>query len=556
MAIAVLAAVCSTVVLCQPTALADQRLAAYLCNVGDSPSSISIFARPSIHTTRPVDAKTPPTPTATVPDTKARPHLNSPAMETYTGHVRTPQDAIILFEACRIGQLPRVQRRLSEKERQQIKSGSVFVWDEREAGMRRWTDGKSWSASRVSGSFLTYREMEGKRGGSYPASAPAPKRTNAKSPDGSATGSDGEGPDGYRYKADGLMKQSFSITTSSGQHLHLISYFSRAQAPNLPQPTTDPQLRHIRPPKNMYPESSVNETQSVPAVTRGPMPGSPYAPSPHQPGPVSPYQRGGPAPQQVYTPGYPPTPSSTPPYAQYSYYPPQGQLPYGTVIYAQGPFPPQTHVLDGLPPHVRNPHPPYLLAHQPHPNFPGYPPHPAHLIPAAHPMHAVHQGHPGAPYNGNAPVRPMQGPEHGQQPQSNNYRQASSGFPAFPEQSVQLPAIGNGATSPTPRAENKPPTPQPAEPKSQAPLPVPESSGATHSASSARTAPSLTLGSILNNQDNDDDKGNQSNSRSGSRSPHSHRPIRETPADKIATNNSIAADTSAVNKLNRSMFVR
>ena len=28
-----------------------------------------------------------------------------------------------------------------------------------------------------------------------------------------------DGPDGYRYKPDGLMKQSFSITTQSGQHL-------------------------------------------------------------------------------------------------------------------------------------------------------------------------------------------------------------------------------------------------------------------------------------------------------------------------------------------------
>lgn len=50
-----------------------------------------------------------------------------PDMETYNGHVRTPADAIILFEACRLGLLPRVQRRLSEKERQSIKSGSVFV---------------------------------------------------------------------------------------------------------------------------------------------------------------------------------------------------------------------------------------------------------------------------------------------------------------------------------------------------------------------------------------------------------------------------------------------
>ncbi|KAF2726139.1 hypothetical protein K431DRAFT_280158 [Polychaeton citri CBS 116435] len=56
-------------------------------------------------------------------------------METYHGHVRTPVDAIFFFEACRIGLLPRVQRRLSEKERQSIKSGSVFVWYESEARM-------------------------------------------------------------------------------------------------------------------------------------------------------------------------------------------------------------------------------------------------------------------------------------------------------------------------------------------------------------------------------------------------------------------------------------
>ncbi|KIN09079.1 hypothetical protein OIDMADRAFT_64809, partial [Oidiodendron maius Zn] len=85
-------------------------------------------------------------------------------MVTYHGRVSTPADAIILFEACRLGLLPRVQRRLSPNERQSIESGSVFVWDEREAGMRRWTDGKSWSSSRVSGVFLSYREMVGNYG--------------------------------------------------------------------------------------------------------------------------------------------------------------------------------------------------------------------------------------------------------------------------------------------------------------------------------------------------------------------------------------------------------
>ncbi|PYI29737.1 hypothetical protein BP00DRAFT_496462 [Aspergillus indologenus CBS 114.80] len=258
-------------------------------------------------------------------------------METYHGHVRTPADAIILFEACRIGLLPRVQRRLSEKERQLIRSGSVFVWDEREAGMRRWTDGKSWSASRVSGSFLTYREMEGKRGGTGVAQTTMSR--GGKTPD-SARGSDDdradgvdEGPDGYRYKPDGLMKQSFSITTSTGQHLHLISYYSRSHpsAANLQQPSTDPALRHVRPQKGLYPESTVNDQQNLPVVTRGPMAGAAYVP-PH---PMGPYARAAAATHAPpYTTSYtwPPTPLATPPVPVHhypSYLPP---VPAGTHV--------------------------------------------------------------------------------------------------------------------------------------------------------------------------------------------------------------------------------
>lgn len=257
-------------------------------------------------------------------------------METYHGYVRTPGDAIKLFEACRLGLLPRVQRRLSEKERQSIRSGSVFVWDEREAGMRRWTDGKSWSASRVSGSFLTYREMEGKRGGGFGSG----RRGAGKTPD-SGRGSDedhddGE-PEGYRYKADGLMKQSFSITTSTGQHLHLISYYSRPQPgqPDLPQPSSDPSLRGIVPPKGMYPESSMGETNQTPALTRAPMQ-QPYMIAPHHPHAHH---------QQPYAPhyaqpgyGWPPSPAATPPYGHH---------------YTPAPYPPHVHHLP--PPHASQP---------------------------------------------------------------------------------------------------------------------------------------------------------------------------------------------------------
>lgn len=267
-------------------------------------------------------------------------------METYHGHVRTPADAIILFEACRLGLLPRVQRRLSEKERQSIKSGSVFVWDEREAGMRRWTDGKSWSASRVSGSFLTYREMEGKRGGSHASSRAnkTPESTRGSDEDQGEGGE--EGPDGYRYKPDGLMKQSFSITTSAGQHLHLISYYARSHpnAPGLNQPSTDPQLRHIRPQKGLYPESSVNDQQNLPVVTRGPMGGAPLAVPP-----ALAYGR---------SPHYPP-----PPYGW-----PGGPVlgaPHVSVI---------PYVANYLPPLGAGGHAPYAYGH--HPGYP--PPHPGY----------------------------------------------------------------------------------------------------------------------------------------------------------------------------------
>ena len=264
---------------------------------------------------------------------------NSLDMETYNGHVRTPADAIILFEACRLGLLPRVQRRLSEKERQSIKSGSVFVWDEREAGMRRWTDGKSWSASRVSGSFLTYREMEGKRGGNSFGPPLAAVSRAGKTPD-STRGSDSDldmggedGPDGYRYKPDGLMKQSFSITTSSGNHLHLISYYSRSHpsASGLTSPTSDPALRHIRPQKGMYPESTVHEHQNIPAVTRSPMASAPYSTVPQMAG----YARQGPPqwpqPYNGYNWAHPPPMQQAGPHYGYQQY--NG----GGVVYAPPP---------------------------------------------------------------------------------------------------------------------------------------------------------------------------------------------------------------------------
>ncbi|KAH0412396.1 hypothetical protein KCU90_g17793, partial [Aureobasidium melanogenum] len=95
----------------------------------------------------------------------------------------------------------------------------------------------------------------------------------------------------------------------------------------LQQPSTDPQLRHIRPEKGMYPESTVHEQNAIPAVTRGPMTSPAFTNAPHQSANIgAPYP---PRPQYTHGPmsyGPPgwasPSPMHTPPphYSPYGAY--------------------------------------------------------------------------------------------------------------------------------------------------------------------------------------------------------------------------------------------
>lgn len=67
-------------------------------------------------------------------------------------HVRDTRDAHVVLEAVRRGLLRPVERRLNDLERNvNIRSGSVFVWEEsnQETGIKRWTDGRLWSQSRM-----------------------------------------------------------------------------------------------------------------------------------------------------------------------------------------------------------------------------------------------------------------------------------------------------------------------------------------------------------------------------------------------------------------------
>ncbi|KAF9190888.1 hypothetical protein BGZ50_009766 [Haplosporangium sp. Z 11] len=166
----------------------------------------------------------------------------------------TVQSTLYLRIACRLGLTSRVHRRLSDIERQSVRSGSVYCFDEREAGMRRWTDGKSWSPSRVTGSFLTYRELDDTHG-----------NHNGKNV----------------YRPNGLLKQSFSITTSENQKLHLISYYTNDDVRSerlCNTPSLDPRFGHIVIPKGVYPESVGTVEHNVTSTSQS----SPSPPMPNR----------------------------------------------------------------------------------------------------------------------------------------------------------------------------------------------------------------------------------------------------------------------------------
>ncbi|OGM50351.1 camp independent regulatory protein [Aspergillus bombycis] len=200
---------------------------------------------------------------------------------TFTGYVATTQDALILFEACLTGVLHHVPRRPHDRERGHlVRSGSVFIYEENSSGIKRWTDGVTWSPSRILGNFLVYRELEKpfppgekKRAMKKANRRPVPPNRpgepyphhdsnggQAYSP--SSTGTFGERShqsdveralvgslvDSYGFKDSGLVKKTMSVTVSGVTH-HLVSYYSVEDVMRgvLNPPSMVDSLRFIRP---------------------------------------------------------------------------------------------------------------------------------------------------------------------------------------------------------------------------------------------------------------------------------------------------------------------
>lgn len=271
----------------------------------------------------------------------------------------------------------------------------------------------------------------------------------------------------------------------------------------------------------MYPESTVAETQAAPAVTRGPMPGSPHAAAAYTMGPASPYAHPGPVAPMYAIPMYPPTPSAGHPGHPYRaghpgfFYQPI----YAPPGYYMPPHP-QGHTLDRSPQAVGHPH-----------ASPGHP------IYTQHPLYAAHAAQAGYHMVSPPPARAPSSAELAQHQPPPPPAPAASG----PEPGPQLPAINGAAAS---VGITKPPTPDG------------DKSPAQNGAEATNAAPSRplpTLTSLLNT--NGADKDNHASSRSGSRSPNTASRFPRDLAPERLAKNSTAADSSALNKLN-SVFVR
>lgn len=171
-----------------------------------------------------------------VPRPTDSPGLGGTCMQpTWKGFIHTTRDGLVLLEACLQGRLNHIPRRPHDRERQSIiTSGNIFVYEENASGIRRWTDGISWSPSRIMGNFLVYRELrDGQPTGEKKRAAKKRKRT-AEEPvvpgevwakceeDRQLIGS--LSLDAYNFKEGGLAKKTLSVELRGIRH-HIIAYY-------------------------------------------------------------------------------------------------------------------------------------------------------------------------------------------------------------------------------------------------------------------------------------------------------------------------------------------
>ncbi|RKO99621.1 hypothetical protein CXG81DRAFT_3260, partial [Caulochytrium protostelioides] len=146
--------------------------------------------------------------------------------------VETTVDALVLFQAARQGLVARASRRLVHAEKTALASGATFIYDEEGSGIRRWTDGRLWSPSRILDNFLIYRELDQKmtrqEGGALRRITPGSRSRSRR----------------------GLLKRTFSVQID-GHCWHLVNYVATRHCAQLPRPHLLPWLAALRIPAEL-----------------------------------------------------------------------------------------------------------------------------------------------------------------------------------------------------------------------------------------------------------------------------------------------------------------
>ncbi|KAK4639520.1 Gluconate transport-inducing protein required for gluconate-H+ symport [Podospora bellae-mahoneyi] len=194
-----------------------------------------------------------------------------PLEPTWTGFIPDTGNALAIVEAALRGHLNMIPRRPHDKERDEvIRSGNVFLYDLNTSGIKRWTDGRDWSPSRIQHNWLVYREIDRQSNGrnkkaakkaetgeittgGITKKAPSSARNNTQNIRGHGAGNReaaagrvielangkkvphegemgmqkliGSLVGGYPFKKGGLIKRTMSFE-SEKLHLQLVTYMS------------------------------------------------------------------------------------------------------------------------------------------------------------------------------------------------------------------------------------------------------------------------------------------------------------------------------------------
>ncbi|KAJ7486715.1 Gti1/Pac2 family-domain-containing protein [Mycena latifolia] len=181
-------------------------------------------------------------------------------------HIRNASDVLVVLEAVRRGILPLISHRLSGSDRDQLRNGCVFVWEESqsEGGLVRWTDGRRWSQSKVCADCLLYEEKveiteeereakamrRAQRICNPGTNIPPPRRNQRPS------------------KCGGLTKQTYSFLvrlpgSCECRKWHTVAYTLWSERASLPVIEDYPALRDVRVPVGVFARGKASDTVTM-----------------------------------------------------------------------------------------------------------------------------------------------------------------------------------------------------------------------------------------------------------------------------------------------------